>query len=246
MKTNRLLLILALAAVMTGGVKPKDPTEIRFSILGDSYSAYAGTVDPETNDVFPLYDSIGVTSPEQMWWYKVATKTGWTMERNNSFSGALICNENYVNYYGPHSFLHRMDDLGQPDVIFVFGATNDVSVRDENNVPIVQIGDYVYGNWTEEQLCTFRPALACLFEKLKQMYPLAELYFMLDMDLGSGGIDVDRRDLFIGSIHSIASRYNVKCIDLEDIRKELWHPNALGQESIARQVLEAVETDFNV
>ena len=247
MKTNRLLSVLALAAVMTSCVN-SDPKEIRFSILGDSYSSFAGYVDPATNDVYP-YEDIDVTSAEQMWWHKVATETGWIMEKNNSFSGALVCNfEDFASgsYYAPHSFIRRMDGLGSPDVIFVFGATNDACAQNGDNVPVVPLGYDIFSDWTDEQLCTFRPALAYLFDGLKQKYPQAELYFLLDMNLGSDGIDWDRRDAFIGAIHRIASHYDVKCIDLEGINKWHWHPNAEGQAAIARQVIEALRIDFNV
>ena len=242
---KRLLPIFALAVMMSACVKPNEPSETRFSVLGDSYSSFRGAVDPETNDVYP-YDSIGVTSVEQMWWYKVSTERGWVLDRNNSFSGALICNLNYVNYYGPHSFLRRMDGLGNPDVIFIFGATNDACAHNGDNVPLVPLGDYVYSNWTEEQLCAFRPALAYLFDNLQRMYPKAQLYFMLDMNLGSGGISNERKAAFIESIHHITNYYTVNCIDLHDIHKKHWHPDIQGQEDIARQVMEALEVDFNV
>lgn len=247
MKMKKLAPIMALALMMSACVKP-NPEKIRFSILGDSYSSFAGYVDPETNDAFP-YEDIGVTCVEQMWWHKVAAETGWMMEKNNSFSGALICNcDDFPagSYYAPHSFIRRVDNLGHPDVIFIFGATNDASTHNGDYVPVVPLGLDVFSAWNEEQLCTFRPALAYLFENLKQNYPRAELYFLLDMDLGSGGIDVDRRDAFIGSIHRIARYYGVKCIDLEGIQKSLWHPNADGQETIARQVIKVLQVDFNV
>ena len=248
MKTNKLIPILALAAVMTSCAKPSEPKEIRFSILGNSYSSFEGYVDPETNDVYP-YEDIGVTNVEMMWWYQVDTETGWVMEKNNSFSGSLVCNfEDFASgsYYAPHSFIRRMDNLGHPDVIFIFGATNDACANNGDNVPVVPLGYNVFSDWTEEQLCAFRPALAYLFDGLQKMYPQAELYFLVDMNLGSDGIDLDRRDAFIGAIHHIASHYNVKCIDLEGIEKWHWHPNAEGQASIARQVIEALRMDFNV
>ena len=242
---KRLLPIFALAAVMSACVKqPQEPDVVRFSVLGDSYSAYLGTVDPKTNDVYQLYDSIGVTGAEQMWWHKVATEKGWVVDRNNSYSGALVCNYNYVNYYGPHSFLRRMDDLGNPNVIFIFGATNDACAHNGDNVPVVSLGDYIYADWTEEQLCTFRPALAYLFDNLKRMYPSAQLYFMLDMNLGSGGISNDRKTAFIESIHHITNYYNVSCIDLYDIHKSHWHPDAEGQRSIAEQVLDYLDIEL--
>ena len=136
-----------------------------------------------------------------------------------------------------------MDDLGQPDVIFIFGATNDACAHDGDNMPVVPLGNDVFSDWTEDQLCTFRPALSYLFENLQQRYPNAELYFLLDMNLGSNGIDADRRDAFIGSIHRIANHYNVKCIDLEGIKKSHWHPNAEGHGIIAKQVLDFLEAE---
>lgn len=241
---KRLFPILALALMMSACVEPDDPpgpTVTNFSILGDSYSTYEGYVDPETNDPWPHYADIGVTSVEQMWWHQVATQMGWTMEINNSFSGSLICN--YADfeggaYYARHSFLSRMDYLGNPDVIFILGATNDVW----QDAPF---GDFVYDNWTEEQLCSFRPALAYLFDNVKRLHPDARIYFLLETDPCPGGITEETRQNLIDSSHRIANHYNVECIDL-DIHKDWWHPNAKGQDDIARQVLEVLEADFNV
>ncbi len=238
------LALFALALLMAACTKPDGPNPKRFSILGDSYSTYEGFVDPETNDVYH-YAEIGLTSVEQMWWAQVAQSTGWTLDRNNSFSGSLMCNYNYVNYYGPYSFINRMDDLGDPDVIFIFGATNDAYAHSADDLydPVVALGDYIYSDWTEEQLCDFRPALAYIFDHLKTQYPKAKLYFLLDMNLGSGGVTEKRRAEFIASIHRIAHHYDVDCIDLTGIRKEMWHPNVKGQKDIAEQVLDYLETE---
>lgn len=245
---KKIVLFVALTVVMSACVKTTEPT--RFSILGDSYSAFDGYVDPDTNDPYVHYPEIGVTGIEQMWWRQVADSTGWLLDRNNSFSGALICNsQDFQNgsYYGPNSFIRRMNNLGNPDVIFVFGATNDACVHDDESNPVVPLGDYVYKDWTEEQLCTFRPACAYLFANLQSLYPKAKIYFLLDMDLGSGGIDVERRDAFIESIHNICNHYNVNCIDLYYVHKVMWHPGAEGQKDIADQVLEYLASEgFNV
>ena len=231
--------LVAMAIIMSACVKTPEP--IRFSILGDSYSSYEGYVHPDSNDVYP-YENIGLTGVEQMWWAQVADSTGWTLERNNSFSGALVCNYDYVNYYGQYSFIRRMDNLGHPDVIFIFGATNDACAHNLNepHEPVVALGDYVYSDWTEEQLCDFRPALAYLFDHLKTRYPKAKLYFLLDMNLGTGGVTEQRRAEFLESIQRIAHHYQVDCIDLWNISKSQWHPNAEGQKDIADQVLEYI------
>lgn len=238
MKKSTLALV-ALAILMSACTKPNDPKEIRFSILGDSFSAFKGYVYPDSNDAWyspPPHNNINVTQVEQMWWHKVATEMGWMLDKNNSFSGSLICNfwgYNAGPYYSPHSFIRRMDNLGDPDVIFVFGGTNDVWNG-------AYYGDFVYSDWTEGQLEQYRPALAYLFENLKQLYPKAIVYFMIDTSLA----DFDQTgQLFVESAHTIARHYGIDCIDLHGIHKEWAHPDAEGQNDIAEQVLDYLESE---
>ena len=177
-----------------------------------------------------------MTGAEQMWWHLVADSTGWLLDRNNSFSGSLICNMDVADYYGPFSFLRRMNNLGNPNVIFILGGTNDVW----NDAPF---GDYVYAGWTEEQLCSFRPALAYLLDNMKRLYPQAKLYLVLETDPCPGGISEETRLNLIGSTHRIANHYNVDCIDLYDVHKKRWHPDVEGQKNIADQVLDFLVTE---
>ena len=241
---KKLLLFLVSAVLLTACVDPVDPVEpdaTRFSVLGDSYSAFEGYVTPDSNDVWyclPPDNYIDVTCVEEMWWHQVAVEKGWLLEQNNSFSGSLVCNLDFAHYYGAHSFLRRMNDLGNPDVFFVFGGTNDV--WDE-----ATLGDFVYEDWTEEQLCSFRPALAYLFEYLKIAYPRARTYFMLDEHLGEGNnVNHELCEAFKSSVHEIANHCGITCIDLADIHKSWGHPNKEGQSSIARQVIEALEMGY--
>ena len=225
---------------MASCVKPEEPTQTYFSILGDSYSTFEGYVDPESNEVWQHYSTIGVTTVEQMWWYKVSDSLEWLLEKNNSFSGTLICNYQDFEgggYYGPNSFIRRMDNLGNPTVIFILGGTNDVW----QDAPF---GDYVYSDWTEEQLCSFRPALAYLLDNVKRHHPQARLYFLLETDPFPGFIDEERWLKFIESTHVITNHYGVDCIDLS-VHKDWGHPDAEGQEDIARQVLEVLTVDIN-
>ena len=198
-----------------------------FSVLGDSYSTFEGFVTPESNDVWyklPPNNYIDVTDVSQMWWSRIQNTMNWKLERNNSFSGSVLCNYDTTNYYGPHSFIRRADDLGNPDVIFVFGGTNDVWQK-------APLGDYQYDGWTDEDLCSFRPGLAFLCEKLMNTYPSATIYLMVDPDLGLP---------FIDSFHTIAGHYNLNCVDLHDIEKNWKHPTALGMKSISDQMIDAI------
>ena len=239
-RSLKILVLVALMGLMSACVKdPVVPQQVHFSVLGDSYSTFEGYVDPETNDLWPHYDTIGVTDVSQMWWHQVATEMDWVMDVNNSFSGSLLCNMNASDYYGPYSFVRRMDHLGNPNVIFIFGGTNDVW----DGAPF---GDYVYSDWTEEQLNYIRPATSYILDWLQRRHPQAKLYFMIDMDFCPGGIPEETRTTFIESMHLITSHYGVECIDLHDIHKQWWHPDARGQASIARQMIDLLRIDFNV
>ena len=100
------------------------------SILGDSYSTYENYVTPSTNELW-YYAQNGaqktdVKNVRQTWWHQVISENGWRLCINNSYSGATISYTGYDgNDYSARSFNTRMPDLGQPDIIFVFGATND-------------------------------------------------------------------------------------------------------------------------
>ena len=238
---KRLLFIAVIALLMSACNKPQ---EIYFSVLGDSFTSCEGTVDPDTNYIWPSYVNIGVT-PDLMWFNKVAERTGWHLEKNNSFSGSHITN--IYDYapdgviYSKASYLNRMDNLGTPNVIFIFGGTNDIY----NRVPV---GEYVYKNWTDEQLCTLRPALAYMFHSMKKLYPRTKIYFMLDMGLciDDTSISDTLRQNYIESMHTICGHYGIESIDIYGIQKSKWHPNAQGQATIAQKVIEAVREDFDI
>ena len=66
-----------------------------FSVLGDSYSTFMGTMSPDTNYVW--YDTAqvrrggtDVDAAAQMWWSLLADSLGMKMVQNNSFSGSTI------------------------------------------------------------------------------------------------------------------------------------------------------------
>ena len=103
----------------------------KVSILGDSYSTFQNHVVPDTNYVWYFADAnepdrTDVATVDDTWWMRFITRSGLQLEQNNSFSGATVCNLGYEgNDYSDRSFIRRMDSLGKPDLILVFGATND-------------------------------------------------------------------------------------------------------------------------
>ena len=195
------------------------------SVLGDSYSTYEGYMTPSTNELW-YYAKNGekktdVTNVRQTWWHQVISENGWRLCVNNSYSGATVSYTGYDgNDYSARSFNTRMTELGQPDIIFVFGATNDSWAK-------TPIGEYKYDDITYGDLYQFRPAMAYLLQRMKDRYVNTEIYFLLNNDL---------RDEIDESVKTVCAHYGVPVIELEAIDKLSGHPSVKGMRQIADQV----------
>ncbi len=192
------------------------------AILGDSYSTFENNVKPDTNVVWYYschQDCTDVDSVSQTWWGRFLNDTGLQLVINNSFSGSTIC---YTGYRGEdytnRSFVNRMNTLGNPDLILVFGATNDFWAK----VP--------FGNREGEEdkgLYAFLPAMRKLAAGLPEQYPDSRMCFMLNDE-----IQGEMRD----SIISICRRSDIPVLELENIAKMKGHPTVEGMAQINDQL----------
>lgn len=202
----------------------KDTAPKKVSILGDSYSTFAGH-NPEGYAPFYPNDRNDVTKVEETWWDLYIKAMGYELEENNSWGGTTICNTGYGRMDSSASaFTSRVDMLGNPDIIFIFGGTNDAWA----NSPI---GEYQYEGWTKEDCKSFRPALACLLDKLQKTYPEAEIYSILNSEL---------REEINESSRVICRHYGIQLIELHDIEKQNGHPSIKGMKSICDQLIDAL------
>lgn len=217
---NKVLLFVFLLASLSGGAQTKS-----VSVLGDSYSTFEGFLTPNTNAVWyelkNKQQKTDVVNVKQTWWHQLISKKGWRLCVNNSYSGSTICNTGYDgNDYSDRSFVTRMDNLGCPDIIFIFGATNDSWAGSP-------LGEYQYDGIRPDQLWQFRPALAHLLAWMKDRYVNTELYFILNSELKPGINE---------SVNIICEHYGVPVITLKDIDKKSGHPSVKGMEQIAGQI----------
>lgn len=227
MKNITLTAALALVPLLTcQAQKPRT-----FSILGDSYSTYEGYVQPDTNLVWykAQYDdqrTTDVRNVDQTWWRLLTKHTGLRLLVNNSYSGATIAYHGYNDEdYSARSFLARMDYLDKPDILIIFGGTNDSWAG-------TQVGEYQYDNFTREDLWTFRPAVAKMLAHLKQALPKTRLLVVINSEL--------RPDI-AESLQSIADHYGVEWLELQCIDKINGHPSITGHEKIAKAIADKIK-----
>ena len=201
------------------------------SILGDSYSTFEGYLTPDTMDIWYFENKqdprrTDVKSVGETWWMQLIKKKNWKLELNNSWSGSTICYSGYGDEdYRLRSFITRVPALGSPDIILIFGGTND----SWSNAPV---GEYKYADWRRADLYTFRPAMACMLHKIKERYPTADIYFISNDGLKSEITE---------SMAQICKHYDVPMIQLENISKTAGHPNVKGMTQIAEQLDKAIK-----
>ena len=224
MKKNLLSLLFALLIPLLACAQNRP----RVSVLGDSYSTFQGYI-PEGNEAWyytPVDTSrTDVDNVTQTWWWQVINQAGCLIEKNDSYSGATVSYHGYDNQdYSARSFITRLPRLGSPDIILIFGGTNDDWAGAE-------LGEYQYDHFTQADFYTYRPALAYLLQQAKERYPNVKILFIINSEL---------RKEIVESTKVICSHYSIPYIELKDIDKKLNHPTVKGMKAIAQQVLEFI------
>ena len=196
----------------------------KVSILGDSYSTFEGVNPPGYAPFYPN-DRNDVTEVSQTWWSLFNEAMEYKLEVNDSWGGTTICNVGYGGWNSANSsFNSRLWKLGNPDIIFVFGGTNDAWA----NSPV---GEYKFSDITKEDCNTFRPALAYTLDALARIYPNATVYAILNSEL---------REEINESFRVVCNHFGVKLIELHDIEKQNGHPSINGMKAICDQLMEVI------
>ena len=194
------------------------------SVLGDSYSTFEGIVTPSTNEMWyyeETRDQTDVDDVTQTWWHRLISEHGFRLCVNNSWSGSTIGYYGYSgNDYSERSFIRRMNNLGCPDIIFIFGGTNDSWAGEP-------LGSFKYENLRQDDFFSYRPALSFLLSQMIKRYPNVDIYFILNDGLTEG---------VSSSTIEICKHYDIPCIQLRDIDKKSGHPSIKGMQQIADQV----------
>lgn len=221
---KKLILGLFIAVLAIPAINADAGSRKGVSVLGDSYSTFESCVYPDTNAVWYWKKSASKTDvrrADQTWWHKLITDRGYRLCKNNSFSGSTVCNTGYHGRdYTDRSFIARMKNLGEPDIIYIFGGTNDSWAK-------VPVGDFVYSDWTTDDLAKFRPATAYMLSSMQEYYPGVELVFIINNDLSD---DVTQ------SIIEICDHYGVDYIQLVGIDRIEGHPSVVGMQQIVDQI----------
>ena len=204
----------------------------RVVILGDSYSTFKGCV-PEKNYIYYPNEAIeDVASAADTWWSLLIEKCGLELLLNDSSSGTTISTRVRPTHTIEDAFISRMkhslSEQGvngeKPDVILIFGGTNDSWIDNE-------AGEVQYENWTDEDLKKTVPAYCYLIDYVQKNNPLAKIVCIFNCDI--------REEIQRGQAQACA-HYGVTGVQLEGVSKINGHPDKLGMQQICDQVSAAL------
>ena len=165
---------------------------------------------------------------EQTWWHQLMAATESQLTANHSWSGTTICNTGYDGPDAPNSFIRRFDRLIDEgffekysvDTLLIMGGQND----DWCNAPI---GSLQTGNWTEEDLLQYGPAICYLIHRIKIELPNVRPVFIINSEMKPEIMSYQRE---------ACALYGVECVQLDAIHKMNGHPSVVGMKQIYSQV----------
>lgn len=229
----------------------------KLSVLGDSISTYTGTMPADYNIYYP--ESGDITSIDQTWWGQVLTNTGMVLCSNDSSANTNVTgNSLALDGSAPGCSIRRIVDLkgkdeSVPDVIIIYMGINDFSrSRTLGNFtgPSVQ---------TEGEVMVFTDAYELMLQKIKTLYPAAEIYCCTLMDRGAFASPQDAPAVnlngdtvadFNRQITAIAAAYGASTIDLYNcginytnlnlFTTDGIHPTRIGASVLAQAVTQTL------
>lgn len=237
------------------------------AIIGDSISAYKEfNTNRRYGSEYPKTTSNGspvsnpVSSPTQMWWYKVSQYLGYDGRVvNASCSGSTLCKSTSALANQEIPDARAVDDIRVNDLyvnpdkletIIVAIGINDGRIE-------VPIGSWDVGDpYPDESASTidFKPGYALLLHKLKTRYPKAKIYCCnLYRWYGSPSYIENCK----AAVEDIAAKFGCTVIDTYTqctsifkknssatatyMLPDATHPNAKGQQVIADVVIEKLQ-----
>lgn len=206
------------------------------SILGDSYSTFLGYIPEGQAVYYPRIEKVAdVTDVTHTWWQPLFERRNMTLLINDSYSGSTVCKDTRPGQGMESAFVYRMHNTmskkgwqgKKPDVIFLFGTTNDSRLERK-------VGENKYESRTEEELHSVLPAACEMIEFVTQQNPLALVLVMINCGI---------KDEIRMGLKEAAEHYGAVPVLLHDIDKENGHPTKLGMAQIAAQAEEVLDRE---
>ena len=206
--------------------------KLKVGVIGDSISSFSGYIPSGYKAYYPKSDC------DVDKWYKtywgILIQQYWNAELdvNCSWSGGCVAPGVSGKTEGS-DFVTRCTDFINPNVILLFGGTNDAILSNG-----VALGDYNYdlpfGSLNTN--CRFRDSYIAVIKAIQANYPEAKIIIILG-DHVTGE--------YATSVEEIAKHYEIPYVDFRDDKNVTKysgsHPNYNGMKYMAKKIYEETQ-----
>ncbi len=214
-------------------------TKTKVALMGDSISTCKGwTPYPLGSGYLNKKEWTDITSPTQLYWYQIIYNkmSNAELDVNTAYSGTCVSLTTEKGHPG-YSFLQRIGDLENPNIILICGGTNDAGYS-------LPIGEYAFDKNTDAlDGYQFAQAYDKLIRLLKQRWPSVKIACIITDYL-------NRKPTYAKVVKDVAAHYSLPCAivdygtkcaeytedDNGDGTSDLLHPNAAGMTEMANQI----------
>lgn len=203
--------------------------KLKVGVIGDSISSFSGIIPSGYKAYYPKSDC-DVNTWQKTYWGKLITEY-WDAELdvNCSWSGGCVAPGVSGKTTGS-DFVSRCRDFINPDIILLFGGTNDAIASNG-----VALGDYDYDSpfASLNTHLRFRDSYIAVVKAIQANYPQAQIIVILG-DHVTGD--------FATSVVEIAGHYELPLVDFRDDptlaanKYSGSHPNAKGMAYMAKKI----------
>lgn len=229
----------------------------KISILGDSITTFGDPSATNENGTYCYsyypeascrYSVDGVDSiafdVEKTYWMRLIRQTGMVLGINDSYRGTKVAGTNKA--FNLQSRIDHLGENGTPDVILIFGGTNDAG----NGVTIGTFNTENPQNYTDQQIAdlpvsTFADGYRAMLIRAMKTYPLAEIVVILPT-FTSSYYTITNLDLYVEVIKEACDFFGIKYIDARCTGINIYnratylvdgiHPNEAGMELLYRKI----------
>ena len=202
----------------------------RVGVMGDSISTFEGIIPSSHRKYYPT-DGCDVDTWQKTYWGQLITNY-WhcELDMNTSWSGSSVADGKEGSVRTPFVDHSRLDLFKNPDVIILFGGTNDASASNG-----IGLGEFNYDTPLEKMNTTkrFRDSYIYVIRYLQEKHPGVIIICIIGTHVtGEYG----------NSVETIAKHFGLPYVDFRgDTKVTIYsgsHPNAAGHAHKAQRIYE--------
>lgn len=201
----------------------------RLGILGDSISTFEGMIPSTHKKYYPTTNTAcaDVDKWEKTYWgHLINDYWHCELDINSSWSGSCVAAGDPTVVRTP--FVERCGLFKNPDVIILFGGTNDCQAERK-----IALGEFDYTSTPDKlnKYARFRESYIWVIKTLQASYPDVQIICIVGNHIeGEYG----------NSVKAIAEHMGLPCVDFRGDQKvtlyEQLHPNAAGHAHMAERI----------